>query len=153
MGVRSDQHEWTSEENERLKSLWGKMSSREIGLLMGMTKGSIIGKADRLKLRTLSTVTKVLRADRGRDSSPNKQPSRWLHPRKVKPMQTFEPEMKLITIIELTDTTCHWPVGDPSDLDSFRYCGCIKVPGPQPYCPHHMEKSMKSFEAIFCNAA
>ena len=72
-------------------------------------------------------------------------------PQKVKFMDSPEPDfLKLITITELNGFTCHWPVGDPSNLDEFRYCGLPKNPWDKsPYCSHHLQKSMKSFEAVF----
>lgn len=41
-----------------------------------------------------------------------------------------------VTIGELKDSMCKWPLGDPSDFKSFRYCGS-PAPGDAPYCVHH----------------
>ena len=43
---------------------------------------------------------------------------------------------KRITLMELTERTCKWPIGDPTDED-FAFCGLPSVPG-KPYCEHHV---------------
>jgi GcrA cell cycle regulator len=42
-----------------------------------------------------------------------------------------------ITIVDLTERTCHWPLGDPGDLQTFRYCGAKKSLDAGPYCRAH----------------
>jgi GcrA cell cycle regulator len=39
------------------------------------------------------------------------------------------------TILELTENTCRWPVGDPGSPDFF-FCGGNTV-NSLPYCSHH----------------
>ncbi len=41
-----------------------------------------------------------------------------------------------VTIMELRESMCRWPVGDPSSAD-FRYCGGKAPIGEGPYCKHH----------------
>ena len=54
MGVRRPQHQrWTAEETATLERLWGFKTARKIGKMLGRSKGSVIGKADRLGLRGL----------------------------------------------------------------------------------------------------
>ena len=144
----------------------------------GITKNSVISKAHRLGLRRLAMSTRhpipklacpkghtagrtkrgfCLECDRERKRGPQAQRRVFLNnfrpssaPKKVKHMDSPEPDfLKLIKITELNSFTCHWPVGDPSDLDTFRYCGLQKSPWDGPYCSHHLQKSMKSFEAVF----
>lgn len=43
---------------------------------------------------------------------------------------------KRVGLLELTERTCKWPIGDPNDED-FAFCGLSCVPG-KPYCPHHV---------------
>jgi GcrA cell cycle regulator len=40
-----------------------------------------------------------------------------------------------VTIVDLKESMCKWPLGDPSTGD-FRYCGS-PAPGATPYCAHH----------------
>ncbi len=41
-----------------------------------------------------------------------------------------------LTLLELTERTCKWPIGDPTDED-FSFCGLPAVPG-KPYCQNHV---------------
>lgn len=43
---------------------------------------------------------------------------------------------KKITLLELTERTCKWPIGDPTE-ENFAFCGLPAVPG-KPYCEHHV---------------
>jgi hypothetical protein len=46
-----------------------------------------------------------------------------------------EPIQEGITLADLTLFSCRWPIGDPHDLTTFRYCG---EPAPSaPYCNRH----------------
>ncbi len=40
-----------------------------------------------------------------------------------------------ISLLELTERTCKWPIGDPTDPD-FHFCGHASAPG-RPYCAAH----------------
>jgi GcrA cell cycle regulator len=40
-----------------------------------------------------------------------------------------------VTIVELRETMCKWPLGDPSSSE-FRYCGSPSHTGT-PYCQYH----------------
>jgi GcrA cell cycle regulator len=40
-----------------------------------------------------------------------------------------------VSIVELKESMCRWPLGDPSTSE-FRYCGS-PAPGASPYCSHH----------------
>jgi GcrA cell cycle regulator len=41
-----------------------------------------------------------------------------------------------VTIVDLNESTCRWPIGDPT-LPEFHFCGAAKTPGGGPYCAHH----------------
>ena len=41
-----------------------------------------------------------------------------------------------VTIVELRESMCHWPIGDPAQSE-FRFCGAKKLPGQGPYCARH----------------
>ena len=36
----------------------------------------------------------------------------------------------------LTNKNCHWPLGDPRDMDAMRFCGADKF-DEKPYCLRH----------------
>tara|TARA_B100000287_G_C20437078_1_gene704021 strand:+ start:96 stop:695 length:600 start_codon:yes stop_codon:yes gene_type:complete len=47
-----------------------------------------------------------------------------------------EMKSKKISLMELTERTCKWPIGDPA-TDSFWFCGHESEPG-KPYCKTHI---------------
>ncbi|MEM6676324.1 MAG: GcrA family cell cycle regulator [Pseudomonadota bacterium] len=48
----------------------------------------------------------------------------------------IEKMARRLTLLELTERTCKWPIGDPTD-DNFHFCGLPALPG-KPYCEHHV---------------
>ncbi len=51
------------------------------------------------------------------------------------PEENVIPLSLRVTIVELRDNMCKWPLGDPSSAE-FRYCGS-PTHGTTPYCSHH----------------
>jgi GcrA cell cycle regulator len=51
------------------------------------------------------------------------------------PHEVVVPMSLKVTIVELRESMCKWPIGDPSSAD-FRYCGSPAHTGT-PYCQHH----------------
>lgn len=49
---------------------------------------------------------------------------------------TSKPDGKIVSILELTERMCRWPVGDPKD-PGFGYCGA-GIYGAHPYCAEHV---------------
>nr|WP_319247561.1 GcrA family cell cycle regulator [uncultured Celeribacter sp.] len=47
-----------------------------------------------------------------------------------------EKKAKKLSVMELTEKTCKWPVGDPA-TDDFWFCGLPSQPG-KPYCEAHV---------------
>jgi GcrA cell cycle regulator len=47
----------------------------------------------------------------------------------------LEKTAKRISLLELTERTCKWPIGDPTD-PNFHFCGHQAAPG-RPYCAAH----------------
>ena len=45
------------------------------------------------------------------------------------------PMSQRLSLLELNESTCHWPVGDPGSPDFF-FCGG-KALNALPYCAHH----------------
>ncbi|WP_182085383.1 GcrA family cell cycle regulator [Aureimonas sp. ME7] len=45
------------------------------------------------------------------------------------------PMSRNLTLVQLSDRTCKWPIGDPLS-DEFRFCG-NHAPDASPYCQHH----------------
>lgn len=55
----------------------------------------------------------------------------------------YEAGLKLKSILELTDDTCRWPIGDPLE-PGFGFCGCQTREGKS-YCEDHYQRSRMSF--------
>jgi GcrA cell cycle regulator len=48
----------------------------------------------------------------------------------------IEKMAKRLDLLSLTERTCKWPIGDPTE-ESFHFCGLPSVAG-KPYCEHHV---------------
>ena len=46
-----------------------------------------------------------------------------------------EPIDGQLTVVDLTESSCRWPTGNPRDLKTFRYCGESARGGV--YCERH----------------
>jgi GcrA cell cycle regulator len=143
---------WTDERVETLKKLWGDgLSASQIAAeLGGITRNAVIGKVHRLGLSG--------RAKSANSAAPRPRKPRSQHMMRVsRPAmrgntalaQAFEyeveaePEMvenviplgQRRTLLELTEDTCRWPIGDPGSAD-FYFCGG-QAPTVGPYCAYH----------------
>jgi len=49
----------------------------------------------------------------------------------------IEKMARKLDLLELTERTCKWPIGDPAE-DGFHFCGLPTALG-KPYCSHHIE--------------
>lgn len=141
---------WSEPERvELLRRLWAEgRSCSDIASTIGAgcTRNSVIGKANRLGLerrRGGNFGSQQLRAPK-----PPKEPR--VRIRKVAeyapkieaepfiPLEEIEiPEAQRKTLLQLTEQTCRWPVGDPQ-CDDFYFCGGDVGPkGCAPYCKAH----------------
>ncbi|MGF1445969.1 MAG: GcrA family cell cycle regulator [Pikeienuella sp.] len=57
----------------------------------------------------------------------------------------IEKMAKKLDLLELTERTCKWPIGDPAE-DGFHFCGLPAVPG-KPYCKHHVAVAFQPMSA------
>ena len=48
----------------------------------------------------------------------------------------------VVPLVELTESSCHYPIGDPRE-DDFGFCGAVKRQG-SPYCEHHHKLAYKT---------
>ncbi len=62
-------------------------------------------------------------------------------PPPVQPLKAAEPVAlavsERVTIMDLRESMCRWPMGDPTSPD-FRFCGGRAITG-LPYCTHHAQ--------------
>jgi GcrA cell cycle regulator len=152
---------WTDEKVERLKQHWmeGRSASQIASLLGdGLTRNAVIGKVHRLGLagRAKSPSVGVARPRRPapppaaqraaarRLAAPAPRMTRGATALALAPEalseaeQVFEsvvvPMSLRVTIVELKEAMCRWPLGDPASSE-FRYCGSPAASGP--YCAYH----------------
>jgi GcrA cell cycle regulator len=59
-----------------------------------------------------------------------------ISPEALASVREVEKKSKKISLMELTERTCKWPVGDPA-TDDFWFCGLSVQPG-KPYCEAHV---------------
>ena len=55
----------------------------------------------------------------------------------LKNVKSLEKKSKKLSLMELTERTCKWPIGDPA-TEKFWFCGHAAEPG-KPYCETHIE--------------
>jgi GcrA cell cycle regulator len=151
---------WTDERVEQLRQAWteGKSASQIATLLgHGLTRNAVIGKVHRLGLacRAKSPAAQPARPSQtqyeGRSHAPRVAPQpaarivRGATALAVQPeaLAAAEPQKMesvvlpmsvRVTIVELKEAMCRWPLGDPTSPE-FRYCGSQSHTGP--YCPYH----------------
>jgi GcrA cell cycle regulator len=153
---------WTDEIVEQLKQHWidGKSASQIASLLgNGVTRNAVIGKVHRLGLagRAKTPSTAASRPRRMAAPPPAQRVAgpRMSHaPRmtrgatalayapqtltELESQEEFEsvvvPMSLRVTIIDLKESMCRWPLGDPANSE-FRYCGSPTASGP--YCAYH----------------
>ena len=142
---------WTDERVERLSKLWleGRSASQianELG--GGVTRNAVIGKVHRLGLSGRATPA-ASDPDRAKPKLAMKPVARPAGPVEAPPMQDLKPYLASsfsgsdvvipfsdrVTIMDLRETMCRWPLGDPTSSE-FRFCGC-RTDGSIPYCSAH----------------
>ncbi len=146
---------WTDERVEHLSKLWleGRSASQIAGELgMGVTRNAVIGKVHRLGLAgrakaasTTPTLTARVKTRTTINAAPETVeagepvvvPLRTFVPAVSQPSgEVALPPTERVTIMELRESSCRWPMGDPSNSE-FRFCGAKTGVGSGPYCPAH----------------
>jgi GcrA cell cycle regulator len=150
---------WTNERIELLQKLWleGWSASRIAReLACGITRNAVIGKVYRLGLSgRVNARSGKVQASPPRQKAPRRPSHRHpdtpqiagntalaFHPFVIDAPapQTVRdvvvPISEPVTISELRESMCRWPIGDPAQSE-FRFCGAKKLPGQGPYCACH----------------
>jgi len=148
---------WTDERVELLRKLWldGKSASQIAAELEnGITRNAVIGKVHRLGLSGRAKVAgattprprprpPALRQPMVRPCTPMTRGATALA-FELQPIQRREAEpiedivaslAESVTIMELRESMCRWPLGDPTTAE-FRFCGSKSDAGGS-YCRHH----------------
>lgn len=149
---------WTDERVELLKKLWtdGLSASQIAAELGNVTRNAVIGKVHRLGLsgrpkdvKAASATPRVRKATRTPSApTPIAQQihnnvvlaSIPLQPVRQEPVDLGEDDVAIpmserVTIMDLRESMCRWPMGDPTKPE-FRFCGARSIMG-LPYCTHH----------------
>src|SRR3954451_13097830 len=144
---------WNDERVETLKKLWAEgLSASHIATeLGGVTRNAVIGKVHRLGLfgRAKSPATATPRPRKARAHPQMIRVARPTMRGNTALATAFEYEVEAEpevvdnvipmgqrrTLLELSEQTCRWPIGDPGDADFF-FCGGPAAAG-LPYCSHH----------------
>lgn len=148
---------WTEDRVELLGKLWsdGLSASQIAGILgQGVTRNAVIGKVHRLGLaaRAKSSQPAPARSQKPRSpasaaapapdrvarTEPQQRPG--AAPARTEPSVPADervaiPVSERVSILELRDSMCRWPIGDPTRAD-FGFCGGRAVTG-LPYCSAH----------------
>lgn len=153
---------WNDERVELLKKLWseGLSASQIAAELGGITRNAVIGKVHRLGLSGRAKAPAVAARPRkaARPEAPAPRPQAPIRPATIgntalapafeelvetapapapeaQPSANIVPMGQRCTIMNLTEATCRWPVGEPG-TDAFYFCGGRSLPG-MPYCTTH----------------
>ncbi len=152
---------WTEERVELLRRLWldGLSASRiATELAGGVTRNAVIGKVHRLGLSGRAKAPVPPPGPRQRPAKPAASADATPHRAVAMPVRgnvalavqgqpvvfplrrTGEDRVismiENVTIMDLRESMCRWPVGDPSSTE-FRYCGGKAPIGEGPYCKVH----------------
>lgn len=153
---------WTDERVELLRKLWadGLSASRIAHELGSVTRNAVIGKVHRLGLSGRAKTT-TPQPQKAKKPTPARGPSpvqpRTSQPTSIgatalkadivpltRPQAETQPRVYSLsdaplvengTILQLTEQTCKWPVGDPG-TDGFHFC-CRRSETGIPYCGYH----------------
>src|ERR1700759_3564722 len=144
---------WSDDRVEQLKKLWeaGLSASQIASELGNVTRNAVIGKVHRLGLsgRAKSPSSATPRQRKARPAQQMMRVSRPVSRGNTALAQAFEveaepdaiahdnvvPMSQRLSLLELNQATCHWPVGDPSSPDFF-FCGGKAIAGLSLFAPH-----------------
>ena len=68
-----------------------------------------------------------------------------ISPEALASVREVEKRARRLTLMELTERTCKWPIGDPATED-FWFCGLPSLPG-KPYCEAHVGVAFQPMSA------
>jgi GcrA cell cycle regulator len=141
---------WTDERVELLKKLWqdGLSASQIAAELGGVTRNAVIGKVHRLGLSGRGQPTSSIKRQRRTHSTGMRRVRQMITVGNlalkademthadIRPRRDIVvPIARKLSIFQLTEKTCKWPIGDPGH-DEFHFCGHDSLEN-LPYCEYH----------------
>lgn len=149
---------WTDQMVEDLRAMWKEgLTTAEIGKKLGVSKNSIVGKVHRLGLSGRPSPIKKKENDEASEAKEvaevkapaepkaEKAPAKKAEPVKTEKISDAKSEKMpapkadnkkgAVSLMDLDNHTCRWPLGDPKD-ENFHFCG-KKVKIGQTYCEEH----------------
>jgi GcrA cell cycle regulator len=157
--LRVNDMSWTDDRVARLSKLWadGLSASQIAADLGGVTRNAVIGKVHRLGLSGRVKPAGKSGASARRKAPGGRKPNGTTRtpPRQTprgtgaagskpqphedvllkEPVSLEAPDSRKITLMQLTETTCKWPTGDPT-MPGFSFCGHTSQED-KPYCEFH----------------
>jgi len=136
---------WTEQDDKTLRNLWGgRYSAREIGHQLKRTKSAILGRVWRIGLsdpvRALAQQKKS-GARVVRRSHRNKPVVKVSKP--IVQANIATPEPKNISLMDLLQDDCRWPVNAPERGEEHLFCGNQKHENSS-YCEAHYKASIRA---------
>lgn len=153
---------WTEERVALLRRLWeeGQSASKIAAQLGGVTRNAVIGKVHRLGLagrvkageEAATTPVKAVEPEKPAVLAAAPEPAVVVSHRPAPEFPQASPQAPVaataaepvaiplsqrVTIMDLRESMCRWPLGDPTTPE-FRFCGARSITG-LPYCTHHAE--------------
>jgi hypothetical protein len=105
---------------------------------IGITRNSVIGRCGRIGLKRGGITVKLRAAKKAGERKIRIRPIRVDAPI-VPEMPVADPAAGL-TILQLKNDTCRWPLGEMQDRPPYLFCGQVVFVGP--YCTAHHERAV-----------
>ena len=152
---------WRNELLDELKKRWlaGESASEISCALMthfhvAFSRNAIMGKLYRLGMTNKKSRSPTINSDD--NVSPSVRPARLEPPPRFRPklpkspsvanaqfLEALASERRPCSLLQLSNHTCRWPIGDPSTND-FGFCGIAEadMTVSRPYCKFHTQLSV-----------
>jgi GcrA cell cycle regulator len=168
MGVISQHYfDWSDEAVARLKALWADgYSAAQVAAILGCdSRSAVCGKIGRLGITRdgKPVLTEEEKRQRQEEYNASRRQNRRVllrpgrssayggdlqvvHDHGLHEAPAIDdlaiPKAQRRTLLELTQNTCRWPVGDPGSPDFF-FCGAAPKHN-MPYCPTHCARAFQA---------